>query len=73
MKSEAACTSSQEKVCVSPFSFSTLNAIPAFPTAKTRSLTFPTSCPLAFITCIETNASLVNGLSVFSIFDSLCF
>ena len=68
MKSAAPWISSHAMFWVSPSSFSTVKAIPVFPTANATSFTFPSSRPFASMTCIETNASRVNGFSVFSIY-----
>jgi len=64
MKSDAAWTSSHPTVWTSPSSFSTVSEMPILPTAKATSFTFPIKRPCASITCIETSASLVSGLSV---------
>lgn len=52
---------------ISPSLFSTVSEMPILPTAKATSFTFPIKRPCASITCIETSASLVSGLSVLSI------
>ena len=70
IKSEAACTSCQATFLISPSSLSTVTDMPFLPIAKATSFTLPTRWPFASITCIETSASLVNGLS-FSIVSQL--